>query len=159
MLWTKASKPTALSITESGFLDLSQTSLSSDYPHTYIKVLDNLFTPEECASLVSLAESGTKDGWETAKISTYGGDVVDLDYRNSDRILRFDHETADWIYERLLPHIQDLVEIKAGDEWENVVGPRGQTTGTWKLVGMVQVTTSNLILMGSLSFPMVEERV
>lgn len=125
----------ALQTDASGFLDLSATPIARDYPKSYIKVLDNVFTPEECASLIALAESaGT---WEAAKISTSKGDHIDLDYRNSGRILRFDHKTAEQIYQRLLPHIQELVEIQPGGEWEGVVGTPKRVSGKWKLLGYV----------------------
>ncbi|KAG6854451.1 hypothetical protein C0991_006530 [Blastosporella zonata] len=132
-LWIQ--NKSSLPITESGFLDLSKTPLANDYPNAYIKVLDNLFTAEECTSLIALAQSGDEK-WETAKINTFGGQHVDLEYRNSDRILRFDHKTAGELYERLLPHIQDLLEIKAGDKWEGIVAGSGQVSGTWKLLGV-----------------------
>ncbi|KAG6919333.1 hypothetical protein DXG01_006879 [Tephrocybe rancida] len=119
---------------DSGLLDLSDTPIAKDYPNSYIKVLDNIFTPEECAALIALAESDQE--WKPAKLSTIEGEVVDLDYRHSGRILRFDEKTAGEIYLRLLPHVQELIEIKAGSEWEGVVGDRGRVRGTWKLVGV-----------------------
>ncbi|KAG6856994.1 hypothetical protein H0H87_011088 [Tephrocybe sp. NHM501043] len=123
-----------LPTTVAGFLDISKTPLANDYPNAFIKVLDNVFTAEECASFIALAQSDQE--WQKAKITTSVGEFVDLDYRNSDRILRFDHKTAREIYQRLLPYIQELLEIKAGDKWESVVGPRGQVSGTWKLLGL-----------------------
>lgn len=123
-----------LDITASGFLNLSRTSLASDYPNCYIKVLDNIFTPAECAALLALAESDQQ--WQTAMISTSIGEHVDLNYRNSDRILRFDHTAAAQIYGRLLPHIQELLEIKPGSPMEGVVGAPGRVSGTWKLLGV-----------------------
>ncbi|KAF8063179.1 hypothetical protein FPV67DRAFT_1563380 [Lyophyllum atratum] len=121
-------------MTASGFLDLSCTPIAEDYRNCYIKVLDDIFTPEECASLVALAESDQE--WQTALISTSAGDRLDLSYRNSNRILRFDHKAADQIYQRLLPHIQELIEIKPGGVWEGVVGPPGQVSETWKMLGV-----------------------
>lgn len=118
-----------------GFLDLSQTPIASDYPNCYFKVLDNIFTAQECASFIALAESDQT--WQPALINTGIGQELDLTYRNSGRILRFDHEGAAKIHQRLLPYVQELVEIKPGDAWEGIVGTPGRVRGTWKLLGFV----------------------
>ncbi|KAF5376415.1 hypothetical protein D9615_008584 [Tricholomella constricta] len=123
-----------LQTTSGGLLDLTATPIANDYPNCYIKVLDDIFTPEECASFIALAESD--DQWQTAMVSTATGDRVALEYRNSNRILRFDHKTAEQIHQRLLPHIQELIEIKPGGDWEGVVGVPGRVSGTWKLLGV-----------------------
>ena len=118
--------------------DWSTTPLAEAYRGCYLKVLDDFFTSEECAALIALAESG--DDWKQAAVH-YGlgahENYVTTDYRNSERILRFDHEAAEKIYQRLLPYIQEFVEIKAGDKWEGIVGRPGTVSGTWKLVGYV----------------------
>lgn len=118
--------------------DFSNTPLANDYKGFYVKVLDDVFTPEECDELIALAESDQE--WAQAAVH-YGllpnQNRVDIDYRNSLRILRFDHEAADKIYRRLLPYIQELVKIEAGGEWEGVVGRKGRVEGTWDLVGCV----------------------
>ncbi|PPQ90331.1 hypothetical protein CVT25_007733 [Psilocybe cyanescens] len=117
--------------------DFSNTPLANDYKGFYVKVLDDVFTPEECDELIALAESDQE--WAQAAVH-YGllpnQNRVDIDYRNSLRILRFDHEAADKIYRRLLPYIQELVKIEAGGEWEGVVGRKGRVEGTWDLVGV-----------------------
>ncbi|GLB42583.1 putative prolyl 4-hydroxylase alpha subunit homolog [Lyophyllum shimeji] len=121
-------------MTADGVLDLSKTPIGLDYPNCYIKVLDNVFTPEDCAALIALAESDQR--WQTAMISTSSGDRVELDYRNSDRILRFDHTTAGKIYQRLLPHIHDILEIKPDGKWAGVAGHPKLVEGTWKMLGV-----------------------
>jgi len=117
--------------------DWSTTPLAHHYNGSYVKVLDDLFTSEECAALIALAESD--DNWKLAAVH-YGlgphENYVNTDYRNSERILRFDHEAAGKLYQRLLPYVQELVEIKGGGEWEGVVGQPGGVSGTWKLVGL-----------------------
>jgi hypothetical protein len=119
--------------------DWSTTPLAPYYNGFYLKVLDNFFTSEECAALIALAESD--DSWKQAAVH-YGlgahQNYVNTDYRNSERILRFDHQAAETIYQRLLPYVQELVEIKPGDQWEGIVGQAGLVSGTWKLVGYVQ---------------------
>jgi len=117
--------------------DWSTTPLAHHYNGFYVKVLDDFFTSEECAALIALAESD--DNWKLAAVH-YGlgphENYVNTDYRNSERILRFDHETSGKLYQRLLPCVQELVEIKGGGEWEGIVGQPGRVSGTWKLVGL-----------------------
>lgn len=118
--------------------DFSQTPLARDYDGFYVKIIDDVLTPEECANLIALAESDHQ--WIQAAVN-YGlrpdQQAVDLDYRNSKRIIRFDHEAAAMIYQRLLPYIPELVQINPGDDWEGVVGTRGRVQETWDLVGYV----------------------
>ena len=118
--------------------DWSTTPLAPYYTSFYLKVLDDFYTSEECAALIALAESD--DDWKQAAVN-YGLDAhenyIDTDYRNNERILRFDQEAAEGIYQRLLPYVQELVEIKRGDKWEGIIDRPGCMSGTWKLVGYV----------------------
>lgn len=122
-------------VVDAPVFDWSSTPLAQDYNGCYLKVLDNFFTSEECAALIALAESDQE--WKQAAVH-YGlaahQNFINTDYRNSERILRFDHEAAERIYQRLLPYVQELVEIKAGDKWEGIIGRT--VSGTWKLVGL-----------------------
>jgi hypothetical protein len=101
-------------------------------------VLDDFFTSEECAALIALAES---DGNGKQAALHYGlgahENFINTNHRNSERILRFDHETAEKFYQRLLPYVQEFVEIKGGDKWEGIISQKGRVSGTWKLVGYV----------------------
>lgn len=119
-------------IPNSDVFDFSRTPLADDYTGFYVKVLDNVFTPAECKNLISLAESDA--GWEQAAIATSHGDVIDQNYRNSGRIIRFDHDTASQIYQRLLPFVQELVEIRAGQKWAGIVNNR--PSAVWRMVGV-----------------------
>lgn len=114
--------------------------LARAYEGFYIKVIDNVFSAEECAALIALAESDAQ--WEPAAVN-YGlkpqESYVDTSYRNSERILRFDKAAADQIFERLLPLIPEVVEIKPGTKWATVVAPEGRIRGTWKLLGYILV--------------------
>ena len=118
--------------------DWSTTPLAQYYDGFYLKVLDDFFTSEECAALIAIAE--LDDKWKQAAVH-YGlgahENYVNTDYRNSERILRFDHDIAETLYQRLLPYVQELVEIKGGDKWEGIVGQPGRVSGTWKLIGYV----------------------
>jgi len=117
--------------------DWSTTPLAQYYNGFYLKVIDDFLTSEECAALIALAESD--DSWKQAAVH-YGigahQNYVNTEYRNSERILRFDHEAAENLYQRLLPYVQELVEIKRGDKWESIVGQPGRLSGTWKMVGL-----------------------
>lgn len=116
--------------------DWSTTPLAQCYDGYYLKVLDDFFTSEECAAFIALAESDQE--WKQAAVH-YGlgthDNYINTEYRNSERILRFDNEAAEKIYQRLLPYIQEFVEVKAGDKWERIFGRPGFVSGTWKLVG------------------------
>ena len=123
--------------------DWSTTPLARYYNGFYLKVLDDFYTSEECAALIALAESDHE--WKQAAVH-YGlaahENYINTEYRNSERILRFDHEAAEKIYQRLLPYIQELVEIKAGSRWEGIIARPGNVSGTWKLVGYVHPSSS-----------------
>jgi hypothetical protein len=118
---------------------ITPPTVQREYEGSYVKVIDDVFTAEECASLIALAESDAE--WKQAAVH-YGLEAhqqyVNTEYRNSERILRFDHEAAELIYQRLLPHVQELVELKPEDPWRYVVSPaqsnRAQE-GVWRLVG------------------------
>lgn len=117
-------------------LDWSTTPLFREYDGYYAKILDDVFTADECAALVALALSDQE--WTPAFIN-YGmgphDKTIDTSYRNSDRILRFDEDAAQQLYQRLLPYVPELVEIRPGDTWEGVVAPPGKVRGVWRLVG------------------------
>ncbi|KAJ3507530.1 hypothetical protein NLJ89_g6251 [Agrocybe chaxingu] len=139
MVYPRDSKPTSTNAdaVHAPVLDWSTTPLATDYPGHYVKVLDDVFSPEECAELIALAESDAQ--WKQAAVH-YGlgahQNYVDTDYRNSERILRFDNAAADKLYQKLLPYVQEIVEIKPGSEWEGIVGIPGRVNETWKCVGI-----------------------
>lgn len=119
--------------------DFSNTPVAAEYTGYYVKVIDDVFSPEECAELIALAESDSE--WEQAAVH-YGlhpnEKSINLGYRNSLRILRFDDEAAEKIYQKLLPYIPEMVKIEPGDEWEGIIGKKGHVKGTWELVGYDQ---------------------
>ncbi|CAA7264488.1 unnamed protein product [Cyclocybe aegerita] len=139
MVYPRDSKPTYTNTdsVHAPVLDWSTTPLATDYPGHYVKILDDVFSPGECAELIALAESDAQ--WKQAAVH-YGlgahQNYVDTDYRNSERILRFDNAAADKLYQKLLPCVQEIVEIKPGSEWEGIIGPPGRINETWKCVGI-----------------------
>ncbi|KAH8822830.1 hypothetical protein DL96DRAFT_1469838 [Flagelloscypha sp. PMI_526] len=151
-------------------IDWAQTPLP-EYKDHYAKVIDGLFSSEECAELLALATSeppktdpasplaqlqehhATKPNPQTGKVEWqqaavhYGlgasSNYVDTDYRNSDRILRFDVDAANKIYEKLRPLLPELWEIRQTEEngeagkWSKIVSRTRDTSNTvWKLVGV-----------------------
>ena len=119
-------------------LDWSTTPLAKDHAGRYAKIIDDVFTPEECDALIALAQSDGKQF--TPAFVNYGmgtnDKFMDLEFRNSDRILRFDQDAADQIYKRLLPYISELAELKPLDQyWERIAKIDEHLRPTWKLVG------------------------
>lgn len=119
-------------------VDWASTPLTQDYEGHYVKIIDDLFTPKECAELIALAESDAE--WKEAAVH-YGlganENYVDKDYRNNERILRFDKSAAEKLYQKLRPYVQELAKIPAGGKWERIVSASGRVDGTWECVGYV----------------------
>jgi hypothetical protein len=106
------------------------------YDGYFAAVLDDVFTQEECSSLLSLASASAP--WFPAGLSAEGPtQTVHSDFRNSERILYINSEPANMIYERLRPLLEnDIGEIKVGGRWDGVTGKKGRKQGPgWKLVG------------------------
>ncbi|KAG8852802.1 hypothetical protein FRB96_008490 [Tulasnella sp. 330] len=81
-----------------------------EYKHKYALVIDNLFTPADCAKLLNAAESAKE--WEVAQINGTGGfGYTDISYRNSQRILYDDFELSAWILEKLRPYVGDIESV------------------------------------------------
>jgi Rps23 Pro-64 3,4-dihydroxylase Tpa1-like proline 4-hydroxylase len=143
--------------------DFSKTSLANDYTSGtfYLKIIDDVFTPDECRALIHFAETGlflpthrqrpspssasspaqaapaavSKNPWRPAAIDVgMGQQVVDKLTRDSDRILRFDNEVAAFLFQRLAPYVPEIIEIRPGDEWHRMVGRRSQQL--WRMVGV-----------------------
>ncbi|KAF8309884.1 hypothetical protein DL93DRAFT_2085020 [Clavulina sp. PMI_390] len=77
-----------------------------EYAHRNALVIDNLFTPEDCARLLAAAEASNE--WAVAQLNGGGAlQYTDTSYRNSGRILYDDHELADWILDKMRPYLKD----------------------------------------------------
>ncbi|PPR05374.1 hypothetical protein CVT24_007988 [Panaeolus cyanescens] len=118
-------------------INFSETCLASVYSGFYATVLDDIFSEEECTSLVSLA---TRNGsWIPAGLSAEGpSQTVHKNFRNSDRILVVHEDTADLIYTKLKPFIElQIGRIAVGDNWDSITGKKGRKQGpTWKLTSV-----------------------
>ncbi|CAE6531580.1 unnamed protein product [Rhizoctonia solani] len=77
-----------------------------EYEHKFAMVIDNLFTPEECARYLTKVES--EKVWEQAAVGGINAQTVDTSYRNSSRILYDTEELAKEIFEKLKPYLKDI---------------------------------------------------
>ena len=123
-------------------IDFSQTALAQPYSRFYAKVIDNLFTPAECADLLALAQSsdGESDPWSPAGLSAGadGKQTVHSNFRNSDRVLVVDAEAARQIYEKLKPYVEEIHDIRPEGHWATITGRIGMKHApAWTLVGYV----------------------
>ena len=128
-------------------IDFSQTALAQPYSLFYAKVIDNLFTPTECANLLALAQSsdGESDSWSPAGLTTGtdGRQTVHSNFRNSDQVLVFDMEVAQRIYDKLKPYVEEIHEVHPEGKWAAITGKIGRKDApTWVLVGYVPFFTT-----------------
>ncbi|CAE6444371.1 unnamed protein product [Rhizoctonia solani] len=78
-----------------------------EYEHKFAMVIDNLFTPEDCARYIAKVESEKE--WEQAAVNLGpNAQIVDTSYRNSSRILYDTEELAGEIFEKLKPYLKDI---------------------------------------------------
>jgi len=118
-------------------IDFSQTPLATSYSAFYAKIIDNVFTPKECADLIALASSA--GNWSPAALSAEGPtQTVHTDFRNSDRVLVINDEVSSRIYEKLKPLVDEICEIAPGSRWSCITARLGKQQGpTWKMVRLV----------------------
>ncbi|KAJ1305837.1 hypothetical protein OPQ81_010562 [Rhizoctonia solani] len=82
-----------------------------EYKNKFAIVIDNLFTPEDCARYIAKVESEKE--WKQAAIGDGGNTrTVDSSYRNSSRILYDTKELAGEIFEKLKPYLRDIEHIE-----------------------------------------------
>jgi hypothetical protein len=93
-----------------------ENSVLPEYAGAYAVVLDHVLSPSECAKLVELAAASVLDRdridgspWRPALVNVGGGwEVLEKDYRNSDRII-WDNQT---IVDRMWTRIEKVPGIK-----------------------------------------------
>lgn len=97
-------------------IDFYNTSLS-EYTGSYAVVIDDAFTPSECAQLKEAAEACNSSVWEQAMINVGNyQQTLMLDARDCGRIIWDDHAVVQKIWSRvkdLVPEIQ-MVKDKPG---------------------------------------------
>ncbi|KAK7462349.1 hypothetical protein VKT23_007950 [Stygiomarasmius scandens] len=114
-------------------IDFGPTPLAASYSGFYAKVLDDVFSPEECVQLIAHASS-CPEGWQPAGLNGLTGEVYS-DFRNSERVYLVDEELSSRIYERLRPLVEeDIGLIGPKGQWNAITGKAGREQGpTWKL--------------------------
>ncbi|PPQ71575.1 hypothetical protein CVT24_006430 [Panaeolus cyanescens] len=118
-------------------IDWSTTPVAATYQSQYLKIVDDVFSDEECEALKALATSDAQ--WAQAAVHFGLGKndhYVKVDYRNSDRILRFDHQAAQEIFERLKPYVADIAEIKDGSPYSQIIWNGPLDDSVYRMVGL-----------------------
>ncbi|KAK6839909.1 oxidoreductase domain-containing protein [Apiospora arundinis] len=119
-------------------IDFKETDLPQFAP-CYASVLDNVLTPAECETLLTLAESSVRDEDKTAEGSPWrpamvnvgnGYEMLDSSYRNSDRIIWDHQDVVDRIWARIaqVPGIMEKLGSVTGEELLGVAKPGKQPT-------------------------------
>jgi hypothetical protein len=102
-----------------------------EYAGSIALVIDNIFTPEECLKILSVTGGATIESDKHWKIAQVGGEgnegMVISDYRNGQRIIKDDFDTADWMLKRLQPYLEDIEELdeEATKQWFRRFGQEG----------------------------------
>jgi predicted 2-oxoglutarate/Fe(II)-dependent dioxygenase YbiX len=81
-----------------------------DIKQSLIVVVDDILSPEECASMIARIE---EHGPSVAPITTYRGPVMNTNIRNNERVMFDDPDYAAMLFERIRPHAPDTIH----DEW------------------------------------------
>lgn len=117
-------------------IDFTKTPLEPYYssPRPFALVIDDLFTPEECEALLSLAQSDNSK-WEAALVSFGGGhQTLAKSVRDCTRIMLDDFDTAGWIYERVKPYLEEVEVVGGGSgKWRFIAGYRTGGSTSWKM--------------------------
>ncbi|KAG9100152.1 hypothetical protein FS749_016104 [Ceratobasidium sp. UAMH 11750] len=79
-----------------------------EYRHKYAVVIDNLFTPEDCARYLELAQ--VERQWEAAALNAGrpGHQYMNTHYRNSGRIIFDTPSLAEEILDKLRPYLKEI---------------------------------------------------
>jgi len=104
--------PTSKSPNELGAIACTRIDFSAyrlpEYADRYALVIDNLFTQEDCAHLLSFVPGTT--AWPGAPVEEV---ITDKSYRNSGKIVRDDPELCAWILAKLRPYLHGIETIDA----------------------------------------------
>lgn len=121
-------------------IDFNETVLP-EYRKYYAVVLDNVLSPSECAELIKLAESSVlekdiQDGspWRPAMVNVgQGFELLQADYRNSDRIIWDNQDIVDRVWARLETVPEVLDKLSRINEDDLVGGnSKGWPSSVWK---------------------------
>ena len=85
-----------------------------EYHRKFAIVIDNAFTPEDCAKLRGAAEASAEWAAKAHGGPTEADQLIDVSFRKSQRIMLDDFDLADWIFERIRPFIKDIEQAPSG---------------------------------------------
>lgn len=93
-------------------VDFRNTNLP-EYEGLYATVIDNVFTNEECDTIVRAAEAQSNGTWEQAMINIGGGaQALMTDTRDCDRIIWDDGDVVDRIWSRVKGAVPEVEYLK-----------------------------------------------
>ena len=112
-------------------VDFERTQLP-EYKDHYATVLDNVFTKDECDTLVRAAEAQSNGAWEPAMINTGdGSQILMTDARDCGRIIWDDADLVERIWSRIEASVPEIERLK---DMPLVTGKWPVMRGeTWKL--------------------------
>ena len=103
-----------------------------EYKGHYATVLDNVFTKDECDTLVQAAEAQSNGAWEPAMIDVGDGEqVLMTDARDCGRIIWNDADLVERIWSRIEDSVPEIERLK---DMPSVTGKWPVMRGeTWKM--------------------------
>lgn len=111
--------------------DLDFKSLDIRYEGLYATILDNCFTPAECAALLTLAEAHTSGVWEQAMINVGGGKQrLITDSRDCGRIIWDDEAIAERIWSRVKDSVPEI-QLLRNEPKVTGLGPAKRREAWW----------------------------
>jgi hypothetical protein len=122
-------------------INFKETSLP-EFAGGYAVVLENVLSPSECAKLIELAEASVRNQdkgeggnpWQPALVNIGGGwEVLEADYRNSDRIIWDEQEVVDRMWSRI-ERVQGIKEKLSSFNEDDLLGwrkPNGKPGMYW----------------------------
>lgn len=113
-------------------IDFRQTNLGQ-YEDFFAMVIDDLFTPSECAALLSVVQPTDNKPWPPATVTAYNGtQFVDLMSRDCGRIIHESQVLADALLHRILPHLPP--EVVSLNNAPDITGQAAVVNKeTWKI--------------------------
>jgi hypothetical protein len=119
-----------------------KASVLPEYKNCYAVILDNVLDEEECQQLIHMAESSAgghcreesapDDGWRPAMVSAGANyEFLDLEYRNSDRIIWDNKVLMERLWTRILQGkgMKEYFSVLDGKEYKDVIGWREEKRG------------------------------
>ncbi|CAG7846881.1 SubName: Full=Uncharacterized protein {ECO:0000313/EMBL:CCA74380.1} [Serendipita indica DSM 11827] len=115
-----------------------------EYSQRYALVLDGLFSPAECAWLLQQAvlSTSTENPWQIAQLNAgVGTQYTNTDVRNSLRIILDSPDLADWVLNKLRPHLGDIEAIRGAPMHKLMA--HGDWVAKRKALGEVETVREN----------------